>query len=481
MPYVVRGLGPSRFGVLALAWAVLGYVSVFDLGLGRATTKFVAEVIEKGAHERVSAIVWTTVLTQLAMGVLGTLIMLSATSLLVDRVLNVPIALRRETTLSFYLLAFSIPSILITGSLRGVLEAAHRFDLVNAIRVPFSAAHFLLPLVGVLMQWHLPAIIGMLAISRALAVAVHYLLCCRVFPSLRGWPRFDSSELRGLIAFGGWVTVSSIAIPLLVYLDRFLIGSLHTLSAVTYYTAPYEAVSKLLFVPASFASVLFPTFSRLSAVGDQRAISATVARWTNYLVIVMTPIILMFVLFANGILRVWLGAGFAMESAGALRLLSVAVLLNSIGYIPFALVEGVGRPDLVAKYHIVELPFYAVVAYGLIARFGIDGAALAWCLRMAWTIPVFFALCVRIAGVPLKALSGAGTIRGLVVALTLVLGALGFVIWRVWPVPATIVAAAAFLGGFVLLVWHYVLDPLDRARILSAYARVRGATMPGGL
>jgi O-antigen/teichoic acid export membrane protein len=41
VPYVIHGLGPERFGLLSLAWVVLGYFTIFDLGLGRATTKFI--------------------------------------------------------------------------------------------------------------------------------------------------------------------------------------------------------------------------------------------------------------------------------------------------------------------------------------------------------------------------------------------------------------------------------------------------------
>src|SRR5207302_1596740 len=52
IPFIVRGLGVERFGVLTLAWMVIGYFSLFDLGLGRAVTKFAAELL--GAHDRSS-------------------------------------------------------------------------------------------------------------------------------------------------------------------------------------------------------------------------------------------------------------------------------------------------------------------------------------------------------------------------------------------------------------------------------------------
>lgn len=41
IPFIIRGLGTDRFGLLSLAWIVLGYFAIFDLGLGRTTTKFI--------------------------------------------------------------------------------------------------------------------------------------------------------------------------------------------------------------------------------------------------------------------------------------------------------------------------------------------------------------------------------------------------------------------------------------------------------
>src|SRR5438270_423670 len=48
IPILIRGLGKDRFGVLALAWALIGYVSLFDFGLGRALTQIVAKKLGAG-------------------------------------------------------------------------------------------------------------------------------------------------------------------------------------------------------------------------------------------------------------------------------------------------------------------------------------------------------------------------------------------------------------------------------------------------
>lgn len=62
IPFIVRGLGTDCFGLLSLAWVILGYFAIFDLGLGRATTKFAAEALGKGDEEQIPRLIWTTVM-----------------------------------------------------------------------------------------------------------------------------------------------------------------------------------------------------------------------------------------------------------------------------------------------------------------------------------------------------------------------------------------------------------------------------------
>ncbi|MGZ4898793.1 MAG: hypothetical protein ACXV8X_03975, partial [Candidatus Angelobacter sp.] len=45
LPVLKRGLGTERLGIISLAWVVIGYFGLFDLGLSRALTKLVAERI----------------------------------------------------------------------------------------------------------------------------------------------------------------------------------------------------------------------------------------------------------------------------------------------------------------------------------------------------------------------------------------------------------------------------------------------------
>ena len=175
----------------------------------------------------------------------------------------------------------------------------------------------------------------------------------------------------------------------------------------------------------------------------------------------LVPISLVLVVFARPILAVWLGPDYGEQSAVVLQILAVAALLNGLAFVPFALVEGMGHPDLVAKYHLAELPLYLVTLLFLVWRFGIVGAAIGWGLRMLWTAPVFSVLALRRSNISPGDVLDTRVVVGLSAAF-LILGA-GWVVGDVvtgllWRVAAT----AGLTSAHLLVAWFGMLSDFDR-------------------
>src|SRR5438046_1290728 len=89
MPVAALNLGPARFGLLGLAWAITEYLSLFDLGLGRALVKFVADALHQ-TSPKLSEIVSLSMASQLLAGLIGGALFVLATPLLVRDVFKVP-------------------------------------------------------------------------------------------------------------------------------------------------------------------------------------------------------------------------------------------------------------------------------------------------------------------------------------------------------------------------------------------------------
>src|SRR5579864_7065645 len=131
IPVIISAMGVDRFGVLSLAWVVIGYFSLFDLGIGRALTKLVADRLGANDEGSIPPLAWTSLLLMFLLGVFGGSLTVTVSRWLVQVALKVPEGLRTETLRGFYLLAISIPMVTTTSGLRGILEALQRFRILN--------------------------------------------------------------------------------------------------------------------------------------------------------------------------------------------------------------------------------------------------------------------------------------------------------------------------------------------------------------
>jgi O-antigen/teichoic acid export membrane protein len=395
LPVLKRGLGTERLGLISLAWVIVGYFGFFDLGLSRALTKLVAENLGQNRAERIPSLVWTSLAMMAGIGSLGLFAALLLSRALVTGPLRVSPALQHEALISFYWLSFSIPVVVITAGLRGVLEALQRFRLATLIRVPMGVFTYLGPVLVLPFSHSLVPIMAVLVLGRALACLAHFWACFRALPHLATGIAFHRSSVGPLIRFGGWMTVSNIVGPLMVSFDRFLIGTMLSAAAVAYYAVPYEVVSRLGLLPGALVGVLFPAFST-ALEADRSRFLLLYECGIKYIFLALFPVTLVLIAFAPEGLRLWLGEDFARNSTHVAQLLALAVFLNSVGQIPFAHIQGAGRPDITAKLHLLELPLYFAGLVYFARTMGITGVAIAWLLRVAADSTLLFLVSWRI-------------------------------------------------------------------------------------
>lgn len=382
IPVLIRHLGAPRFGVLTLAWAAIGYFSLFDLGLGRALTQAVAaRLVDADEMSELPAVAWTALLVMAVFGTLGGAFLAVLSPWLVGGILHIPATLQAESLGAFYLLALSMPAVVLTAGLRGLLEAHQDFGVATALRIPLALFTFIAP-IGVLpFSSSLVPIVGALVVGRYLTWVTHLAVCVRRYDYLKHRPAPRLAVVMPLLRLGGWMTASNIASPVMAYLDRFFIGATLAMTAVAHYVTPYEIVTKLLIVPTAMIAVVFPAFAATYVDSPQRT-AALFERSLRILVLLTFPLSLVAVLFAREGLTLWVGAEFAAASAPVMRWLAVGIFANSVAQAPFAMLQGTGRPDLTAKLHLVELPLYILALASLAHMYGIVGVAIAWTLRV---------------------------------------------------------------------------------------------------
>ena len=380
VPFLVAHLGTERFGLLSLAWILIGYFGLFDFGLGRALTRMVAARWAGRADTDVNSMCSTGAALGGVAGLAGG-VLVAAVALFGDLWFrNWSPALMDESRRALVIVGCGVLPTVLTAVLRGILEGVQRFKVLNAIRVPAGVLLFAAPCVSAWFTPRLDVAVATLVATRWLVLLAHVAVC-RSSVQL-SFAAVARSWVAPLFTFGGWLTVSNVVGPVIVYLDRFIIGALLPPLQLGYYAAPFEMVARLLVVPTSLTGALFPALAQAHGRGDgqARALRSQAMRLTALLVL---PAALLGVLAAQPLLRLWLGDEFAVNGSRAMQILLVGFAFNALAQIPMVALHGHGLARATATLHLIELPIYAVVLYALVSAHGLEGAALAWSARGA--------------------------------------------------------------------------------------------------
>ena len=428
LPVLLHALGAARLGVFTLALGLIGFSGLLDLGLGRALTQTVASALGAGrSRAQVAALVWHVLRLLALFGLLWAALLWLLVPLAVRHLFHLPEVLADETVFGLRMVALSMPFALVATGAMGALEGIQAFRRVSTQRALLSVVQFGLPTLTALLRPDVGWAIAALAASRMLSTGVWLRGLRHELPRPAGSaPARD--DLHHLLHFGGWLSVSNLIGPLMVYADRFYLASLFPPAALAYYTVPYDAVFRLTSLPMTALNAVFPA---LAEAQQDAARNAPLLRASMRAVLaLMLPPIVLATAFALPLLTLWLGPTFAEHAVRIFQWLLLGVLINSAAHVPYAALQAQGRADLTARLHTLELPLFAVLLVGCVWRWSVEGAALAWTLRVALDALLLYASAWRLQAT-LRSAWAAG-LRGLMLATATVLAAMSLqpLSWR---------------------------------------------------
>lgn len=441
VPIYLRLIGDARYGVLALVWLFLGYFGLFDPGITRAALFHIARL---GGHEQQTereSVFWTALAINLGFGFVGGIVLYFAARPFFMSTFKMPDSMRGEVIASLPWLAASVPLSIVTGVLGGAMQAREGFGSFNLINACNAFATQLVPLA--VAYWHGPDLRWLIAavlITRTLGAIPTMVVLKHLLPFGVGGS-FQRSLVRTLFSYGGWVTISNLVNPILTTMDRMVIGSVIGVQGVALYTVPFNLVSRISLLPASFATSLFPKLSR----GTQEDSARLADDAITALSAVMTPLIVFTVAVLPLFMRLWVGASFAQRAAPIGVILLAGIWINSLAIIPFEHLQAMNRPDLTAKFHAIEMVPFLVVLWIGVHAFGLIGAAWAWSLRVTFDA-VLLLVVARQAGEWRRLIPG-----GVMVLLAVALSSGQILSWKSF-VEMLVLAAA--------LVWSWKASPL---------------------
>jgi len=369
-----RLLSPDDFGLMAMCWAVLGFVSMFaDLGLGTATIQ------RKEIDQNTTSVLF---FAGLGVGIIVTIV-LAAISPVAAAIFH-----EDRLLLAIPAMALTIPINMISTQHYALLSRTMRWsDLQIAAIASQALAAAVAVALAVFASAGYWALIAQ-AWAGALMYSAYLVVRCDWRPSIpKNWRAASSSVKLGLNLTG---------FTFLNYfhrqLDNVLIGSRWGTVELGHYARAYALLLlPINFVNGPFGNTLEPALSRLQDKPQQ---------WRRAYLDGLAAVVLIggaitTVLFGGAapVIQTVYGPDWA-ETISIFSMLALSMLfgtpMSSTGWIYISL----GRTDLMMRWAMIATPAY-VVGFLIGLPFGAIGVATAYSITVALLFLPCFILAVR--------------------------------------------------------------------------------------
>jgi O-antigen/teichoic acid export membrane protein len=383
-PVVIRKLGHEAFGIWALAFSIIEYYWLLDLGLRRATAKYTAQYSATGENEKINELVNTGLVYFSAISGL----VLIATFFLAQnayKFLNVSAGYRRD--FSFLILVIGVSWALgaVLNVFTACFEGFQRFDLLNQSWILATGIRVMGCLALLLLGFGLLEMGIMLIAAQAIGYVVTYLNFRKAFPECRisfSLARFRM--LRQLAGYGVHAFVAVIATQLLAQSVPILIGYFLPVAFVGYFVMASRLLNYSGNLVENVGMVTSSKAAELQARGDHSQLAQLNVYSNRYCVALFLPMGIWFLLFGRDLIRVWIGEEFAAASAPLLPSLLLAKVIVSGQYNSISLLYGLGKHGAYSRGLLAEALLSAAGVFYVLPQYGIWGAA--------WVTSIFLIL-----------------------------------------------------------------------------------------
>ncbi|MBI5056302.1 MAG: flippase [Nitrospirae bacterium] len=388
---MTRTVGPSIFGVFNLANIITWIAQIFSsAGLNEGLLRFVAFYKGKDDNQRLKgAIVFGTKIT-FSLSLALTLIIFFCADYMAEQFFH-----DKSLGLAIKILIISLPFLTLGELWLKVIQSFQVIKYQVYIQKFYQpmiklTAMVVLFLIGLKLGGILAA--SVISILAGFIFSFYYLI--KIFPVYKRLP-VPIYEKKELMAFSLPMSLTQLMGVVTFYIDSLMLGYFKTPVEVGVYSAVVRVAILVLLPMTSFNSIFAPMISESYSKGETTKLENLFKTTTKWTFILSFPLFLLFVLFAESIMKIF-GEGFAVGAA-ALIILGTGELINSgVGSVGYMLMM-TGKAKIVLFNSLVFLSMNVILNYLLIPRYGVVGAAAATGSSIAFVnilrlIEVYFVL-----------------------------------------------------------------------------------------
>lgn len=345
LPYSLRHLGQTQYGVWLIITSLTGYMGLLMLGVPMASVRFITESLAKKDYEQMNKFISSSAGLFLLMG-LTSLVVGCGLLVFFDRTYPVPPEMRNAARAAFLLVLFYIAGGFFGELPYGIMASHHDFVLRNSC-MTLTLIYRLISTIILLKVYPSVASLGIVQLSSmALETVVLWTVIHRRYPEVKlDLRKFQWLTVKTIFSFSIFVLVLTVGFKLVFQTDSLVIGKFLNVAEVPYYVAANSLVVYLIEFVIGIASVVMPTATKLRALNQEQDLRELLLRWSKIAISLSLLASLYLAEFGPRFLKVWIGPAFEVNGGNVLRVLLVStVVFLPVRGVALPMLMGLGKP-----------------------------------------------------------------------------------------------------------------------------------------
>lgn len=380
-PFIVSHVGKEVYGAYILVMTFTGYLGIMDFGVPGAIIKYVAEFLGRGDRKKVNEIISASFSFYVLIGFVAAILLLSF-SFCFDLIFQVEKENRHVVSQLFWVAAGAALFVWPGRTFEDVLRGFQRYEwlaIINTGATIFTGiSAYLIFTQGLSIVFFL-AVSNFLIILRYLSayiIANHFLLKQKI-----KFPYFNREVLRTIFSFSFFIFLSSLTNIFIFHVDDFVVGAFVSVSAVTLYNVAYNLQNGFRTINSLIGGPLFPACAEMEGKNEYEKQKMLLFKGTRYMTMVFVPMVIITIIFAESLIKSWMGNGFA-ESILPAQVLMAFWLFNGTLEVGSGMLSAKGYVNVVFKIGVINALSNLAISLILVRYLGILGVALGTTIPM---------------------------------------------------------------------------------------------------
>lgn len=403
-PYVINKLGPEGYGVWALAFSLVDYLWLSDMGFRSAVLKYSAHYLALREVDKINEVLSTALALFVPMAVLLLAVVGLAASM-APSYFRIPPAYADSFAVLLLAVGWSWAFGLLINVFRAALEGFQQYGVLSRITMLMTG----LRVAGVFGLLHAGYGLREMGYAVVVSQSVGYLLTFigfrRAFPELRlSWKLVSAPMFKQMGGYGVHTLVATVGSQLLQQGPPVVIGRMVSVAAVGFYSWPMRQLSTLMDVVPQVGMISGARSAELSARDDLAGVARLGVHANRYCFLLFLFPLLALGIYAQPLFLLWVGPRFgpqfAAESAPLVAVMAAASAFAIAGQQnSSAILYGLGSHRLFARGLVVEAVVGIALMIWALPVYGLFGVAVISAVLMAINRGLFtpWLICQRLS------------------------------------------------------------------------------------